>query len=205
MTVEKEFIVGIYCRVSTQDQTLEQQREPLERYCTDKGWSYAVYEEKTSGAKQSRRELDNLMTAVRGGGIKSVLVSKLDRLGRSLAHLIQLIEEFNNRGIRFICLNPEVDTTTSQGMFFIKIMGAVAELEREMIRDRTRAKLQYLKEKGVKLGRPKGSKDKRPRRKSGYHESWNNRKFQRKVVINKAPPQKSMDSTFKTYQKKEGE
>lgn len=192
MTVEKDWIVGIYCRVSTQEQTLEQQSQPLIAYCEQKNYSYALFEEKVSGAKESRRELDNLMTAIRGGGIKAVLVSKLDRLGRSLKHLLQLVEEFNNKGVRFICLSPEVDTTTPQGRFFIQIMGAVAELEREFIRERTRAKLQYLKNQGVHIGRPKGAKDKKPRRKSGYHERWNNTKFQRRIVVKKVPPQKPL-------------
>lgn len=161
--------VAIYCRVSTQDQTIEQQKVPLIELCESKGWGYEVFEEKVSGAKVSRTELDRMLQRLRRKEFNAVLVYKLDRLGRSLKHLIQLIEEFNNRSIQFICLSPEVDTTTAQGRFFIQIIGAVAELERELIRERTRAKLQYLKKKGMKLGRPKGSKDKKPRRRSGYY------------------------------------
>jgi len=167
---------AIYCRVSTEDQTLDQQREPLIQRCEKEGWEYQVFEEKVSGAKTSRTELDSMMTAIRNQEFNSVMVLKLDRLGRSLKHLIQLVEEFNNKNIQFICLSPEMDTRTAQGRFFLQIMGAVAELEREMIRERIKAKLNYLKKKGKKLGRKKGSKDKRPRRKSGYYLRWSKKK-----------------------------
>ena len=165
--------VAIYCRVSTIDQTLEQQKEPLIQRCEGEGWEYVLFTEKISSAKTSRKELDIMMQRIRSKEFDAVMVYKLDRLGRSLKHLIQLIEEFNNKGIQFICLNPEVDTKSAQGRFFIQIIGAVAELEREMIRERTKAKLDYLKTvEKKKLGRPKGSKDKKIRRKSGYHLRW---------------------------------
>ncbi len=163
---------AIYCRVSTQDQTLEQQRQPLIEMCKNEGWEYQLFEEKISGAKESRFELDRMMYGIRHRKFNRVLILKLDRLGRSLKHLIQLIEEFNNKEVQFICLSPTVDTKSAQGRFFLQIIGAVAELERELIRERTKAKLDYLKSQGVKLGRPKGSKDKKKRRTSGYHLRW---------------------------------
>jgi len=168
--------VAIYCRVSTQDQTLEQQREPLISYCEREGWFYEVFEEKISGAKASRTELDRLMQGVRNKEFGVVMVYKLDRLGRSLKHLIQLVEEFNNKGVKFVCLSPSVDTTTPQGRFFVQVIGAVAELERELIRERTRDKLQHLKSKGKVLGRPRGSRDLKVRRKSGYYLRWGAKK-----------------------------
>lgn len=167
---------ALYIRVSTQDQTLEQQKKPLIERCIKEGWGYEVFEEKVSGAKTSRTELDKLMQGIRNKEFNVVMVSKLDRLGRSLKHLIQLIEEFNNKGVQFICLSPEVDTKTAQGRFFIQIIGAVAELERELIRERTKEKLNYLKSKGKKLGRPKGKKDSKVRKKSGYYLRWTKKK-----------------------------
>lgn len=159
---------AIYARVSTQDQTLEQQIKPLVAYCVDKGWEYNIFQEKASGAKESRTELDKMLTAFRHKEFGAVVILKLDRLGRSLKHLIQLVEEFNNLGVVFVCLSPEIDTKTAQGRFFLQVIGAVAELERELIRERTRAKIDYLKSTGIHLGRPSGSRDKAPRRKSGY-------------------------------------
>jgi len=168
--------IAIYCRVSTEDQSLEHQRAALVEKCEREGWAYCVFEEKISGSKTSRTVLDQLMKSVRAKQFDAVMVVKLDRLGRSLRHLIQLVEEFRNKKVQFICLSPTVDTESAQGMFFLQIMGAVAELEREMIRERTIAKLRYLQKKGIKLGRPKGSKDKRPRRRTGYLATWEKRK-----------------------------
>ncbi|MBT7902561.1 recombinase family protein [Candidatus Woesearchaeota archaeon] len=175
--------VAIYARVSTEEQTLEQQIEPLVNRCKAKGWAYSVYSEKISGTKTNRQQLDVLMQAVRAGEYNAIMVYKLDRLGRSLKHLIQLVEEFNKKGVQFICLSPEVDTRTAQGMFFIQIIGAVAELERELISERIITKLQHLKAKGKILGRPKGSKDKKVRRKSGYWLRWNNEKKKKKELV----------------------
>lgn len=171
-TAERK-IAAIYARVSTEDQTVSQQVAPLKRMCEENNWEYEVFSEKVSGgANAHRTQLDTMMQRIRGKHFNIVMVTKLDRLGRSLKHLITLIEEFNNKDVKFICLSPNVDTTTTQGRFFIQIMGAVAELEREMISERTREKLRYLKAQGVKLGRPKGSPDKKPRRKSGYYLYW---------------------------------
>lgn len=161
---------AIYCRVSTQDQTLEQQKAPLIKYCQEQGWEYDIFEEKISGAKDSRPQLGLMMDRIRSRAYNKVLVYKLDRLGRSLKHLLQLVEEFNNKDVQFICLNPSVDTKTASGRFFIQIMGAVAELERGITIERTKEKLDYIKNvEGRKLGRPSGSKDKRSRNKSGYY------------------------------------
>jgi len=176
--------VAIYCRVSTEDQTLEQQRQPLIEKCEREGWKYQIFEEKISGAKLSRTQLDLMMHAIRNREFNIVMVWKLDRLGRSLSHLIQLVEEFNNKNVQFICLSPDVDTKSAQGMFFLQIMGAVAELERQMIRERTIAKLRYLQSKGVRLGRPPGSKDKKERCKSGYYVGWNKRKLKISQIKN---------------------
>lgn len=177
--------VAIYCRVSRQEQTIEQQKEPLTKLCDSNNWQYEVFEEKISGAKISRTQLDLMLQRIRNKEFNAVMVFKLDRLGRSVSHLLQLIQEFNNLNIQFICLNPNVDTKTAQGRFFITIMGAVAELEREFTIERTKDKLNYykeqIKEKGycitkqgrkTSLGRPTGKKDTKPRRKSGYYNRW---------------------------------
>ena len=175
---------ALYVRVSKLEQTFEQQKQPLIDKCNREGWSYEVFEEKVSGAKTSRTELDRMMQGVRNKEFDIVMVAKLDRLGRSLKHLIQLVEEFNNRDTKFVCLNPEVDTKTAQGRFFLQIIGAVAELEREFIKERTITKLNYLKSQGQILGRPKGSKDKKRRTKSGYYERWSKKRTPPKKEYN---------------------
>lgn len=159
---------AIYCRVSTQDQTLETQREACIEYCNRHNLSYEVFEEKISGAKASRPELDRMLQRIRANEFDSVIVHKLDRLGRSMIHLIQLIEEFRNRKVRFIAISQGINTNDAQGRFFLNVMASFAELERELIRERTRNRLASMKAKGKRLGRPPGSKDKKRRRKSGY-------------------------------------
>lgn len=163
---------AVYCRVSTEEQTLDQQRIPCVERCEREGWEYQVFEEKISGAKESRTQLDLMMQAVRAREFDGVMVYKLDRLGRSLKHLLQIIEELNNKGIAFLSLSEGFDTMTPMGRFGVSIMGALAQMEREMISERTKIKLDYLKKKGVRLGRPPGAKDRKPRRKAGYYSRW---------------------------------
>jgi len=166
--------IAIYTRVSTTDkgQTTEQQEAILTDYCKNNDLEYEIFKDFVSGSKESRPELNLMLQRIRSGEFKGVLVLRLDRLGRSLKHLLQLIEEFNNKKIKFICLNPQIDTETSQGMFFLQIMGAVSEFERSLIRERIKDKLTYLKANGKVLGRPKGSKDKVYRKRSGYYQRW---------------------------------
>jgi DNA invertase Pin-like site-specific DNA recombinase len=183
--------VAIYTRVSTIDkgQTLEQQEEPLIEYCRKEGWDYEVFKDFASGSKESRPELDKMLQKIRDNTFQAILIYRLDRLGRSLKHLLQLVEEFKNKKIRFICLTQNIDTSTSQGMFMLHILASVSEFERQLIRERSQDKIDYykkqIKEKGfatnkegrrIKLGRPKGSSDKKRRTKSGYYLRWSKKK-----------------------------
>lgn len=165
---------AIYLRVSKGDnsQSTDQQEKPLTEFCNRESMEYVIFKDYASGMKESRPELDRMMQRIRQHEFNTIIIYKLDRLGRSLKHLLQLIEEFRNLKVRFICLTQNIDTNTSQGMLMLGILGSIAEFERELIRERTREKLNYLKSKGVKLGRPAGSKDKDKRRKSGYYLRW---------------------------------
>ncbi len=167
---------AIYTRVSTIDkgQTLEQQENPLIQYCNKEGWDYEVFKDYASGSKESRPELDKMLQRLRQREFDVVIIYRLDRLGRSLKHLLQLVEEFKNLKIRFICHTQNIDTSTAQGMFFLQILGAAAEFERQLIRERIKDKLKHLKSQGKRLGRPPGSKDKKRRKRSGYWARWNN-------------------------------
>jgi site-specific DNA recombinase len=180
--------VAIYSRVSTIDkgQTLEQQEEPLKELCKKAGWEYEVFKDHASGSKESRPELDKMMQRIRRGEFQILLVFRLDRLGRSLKHLLQLIEELRNLKVRVIFQTQNIDTETPQGMFFLQILGATAEFERQLIRERIKDKLRYIDgmiekegfyitqggKKIKKRGRPEGSKDSKVRRKSGYWLRW---------------------------------
>ncbi len=179
---------AIYCRVSTIDkgQTTKQQAQPLVKYCKEQGWEYEVFEDYASGSKESRPELDKMMAKIRSRELKAVLVLRLDRLGRSLKHLLQLTEEFRNKNVKFVCLNPNIDTTTPTGELMLQLLGAISQFERRLIQERIKDKLKYIdneiEKKGYDVskagnkitgrGRPKESKDKKIRRTSGYYQRW---------------------------------
>lgn len=169
---------AIYARNSTTEdkQNPETQLKPLREHCNRMGWEYQMFQEFASGAKESRPELDLMLNQIRSGNFDLVLVWRLDRLGRSLKHLLQLIEEFKNKNVKFVSLQEGFDTTTAQGELFFNIAGAFAQFERKLIQERVNAGLERAKSEGKKLGRPKGSKDKKVRRKSGYHQRWSKKR-----------------------------
>lgn len=162
--------VAIYVRNSTNEerQNPQNQVKPLIRKCEQEEWNYEIFQEFASGAKETRPELDRMLKRIREKEFNMVLVWRLDRLGRSLKHLLQLIEEFRNKKVSFVSLTEGFDTSTPQGQLFFHIAGAFAQFERSLIQERINAGLKRAKEEGKHLGRPKGSKDKKRRRKSGY-------------------------------------
>ena len=137
-----------YARISTQDQSLNLQTDALKNAgCTE------LFKDVISGSKSKRDGLDHLLKYVRSGD--TVIVWKLDRLGRSLRHLIELIHFFNEKNIGFRSLQENIDTLTASGKLFLHIFGALAEFERELIRERTIAGLQAASLRGRKGGRPR--------------------------------------------------
>lgn len=138
-----------YARVSTQDQNLNLQLDALKIAGCDK-----VYQEKVSGAAAERPELRKLLEMIREGD--TLVIWKLDRLGRSLAHLIGLVTDLEQRHVGLLSLNDPVDTTTAQGRLIFRIFASLAEFEREVIRERTLAGLASARRRGQLLGRPKG-------------------------------------------------
>jgi DNA invertase Pin-like site-specific DNA recombinase len=166
--------VAIYVRNSTTEdkQNPQTQINPLVEKCDREKWDYVIFQEFASGSKESRPELDKMIQRIRLMEFNIVLVWRLDRLGRSLPHLLQLIGEFNKNKVKFISLTEGFDTTTAQGELFFSIAGAFAQFERRLIQERINAGIDRLKKEGKTLGRPKGSTDKKVRRKSGYYNRW---------------------------------
>ena len=148
--------IAIYARVSTNEQTVENQINELRDYCKRKGYTiYKEYcDEGVSGAKSSRPALNSLMQDAMKRRFDAVVVWKLDRLGRSLSHLLKTLEEFESLGIDFVAFNQNIDTTTPTGRLMFSMIGAFAEFERELIRERVKAGMQTAKEKGQHIGRP---------------------------------------------------
>lgn len=135
-----------YARVSTRDQTVAAQREALQKVECDR-----IFEETASGASRDRPELKAALDYMRKGD--TLVVWKLDRLARSLKQLIETVEGLESRGIGFRSLTEAIDTTTAGGRLVFQIFGALAEFERQVIRERTRAGLDAARTRGRKPGR----------------------------------------------------
>ncbi len=166
---------GIYYRISTADkQDIGMQEKAVKDYCTRESIEI-VKEYKDigqSGSKESRPEFDLLLKDMRNNKINCVVVYKLDRIGRSIAHLIKLFEEFKKRRINFVSITQNINTTTPEGRMFLHILMVLAEYERELTISRINSGLARARADGKKLGRPYGSRDKKRRRLSGYHQRW---------------------------------
>jgi DNA invertase Pin-like site-specific DNA recombinase len=137
-----------YARVSTHEQTLHLQQDALQKAGCNK-----LFTDTASGAKAERKGLEQALNYVRKGD--TLVVWRLDRLGRSLPHLITTMTNLEERGIGFKSLTENIDTTTSGGKLIFHIFGALAEFERNLIRERTQAGLTAARERGRKGGRPK--------------------------------------------------
>ncbi len=138
-----------YARVSTKDQSLDLQKDALKEVGCD-----PIFEESTSGKNKNRPELDKMISQLRKGD--SVVVWKLDRLGRSIRDLIDLINTFESKGVGFRSLKDNIDTTTPTGKLIFHLFAALAEFERDVISERTKAGLAAARARGRKGGRPPG-------------------------------------------------
>ena len=134
-----------YARVSTEDQNLNLQRDALE-----KAGCELIFDDQVSGTKDRRPGLEQALSHLRAGD--TLVVWRLDRLGRSLRHLIDTVTELQEKGIGFKSLTESIDTTTSGGKLVFHIFGALAEFEREIIRERTNAGLQSARARGRRGG-----------------------------------------------------
>ncbi len=144
-----------YARVSTPDQDPAGQVEQLRAYCRARGWECQVYvDHGVSGAKARRPGLDALVVAVRRRQVDVVVCTKLDRLARSLEHLVALGGEFKALGVDLVVLDQAIDTTTAAGRAMFGMLAVFAEFERDLIRERVIGGLQRAKALGVRLGRP---------------------------------------------------
>ncbi len=149
--------VGLYIRVSTSDQNPEGQLDALRDYALARGLEVvAEYADLgVSGARRSRPALDNLVKAAKRREIDAVVITKLDRLGRSLTHLLALLGDLEALGVELISLDDGIDTSTPAGRLFMQMHGAFAEYERALIRERVSAGIKTARRRGKHLGRPK--------------------------------------------------
>jgi len=148
--------IALYLRVSTEKQNHDSQRNALVEYATRHDWEIAhELTDVASGGRFTRTGLDQLMRLVRKRSVDVVAVYKLDRLGRSLQHLVQLIGEFETVGVGLVCASQGIDTSSDNpaGRLQMNVLMSVAEFERSLIRERVRAGLAAARAKGKRLGR----------------------------------------------------
>ncbi len=154
--------VALYARCSTKDkQDHLTQLLPLRDLASARG--FAGVEEYVdlgwSGSKERRPQLDRLMADVRAGKIAAVMVARFDRFARSTTHLLTALAEFQRLAVDFISLNESIDTSTPMGKMVFTILGAVAELERSLIRERVQSGVERARRQGIQLGRPRALVD----------------------------------------------
>lgn len=154
---------AIYCRVSREDQDPKTQEELCKRYCENNRWEiHKIYTDFWTGSDDKRPQFNQLLEDMRMLKFKTIVVTKIDRVGRSLKHLLSLFDEFKVRKVGFVATQQNIDTTTSIGRLQLQILGAFAEFERNLISERTSDALKRKKNVG------KRGKDKKPRRTDGY-------------------------------------
>jgi len=189
--------VAIYIRVSTRDkQDITKQKDFLVDFVNKQdNWEiYNIYADQgVSGSKQHRPSLDELLKNISDWDL--VLVYKLDRIGRSMKHLFELMELFEKKGKKFASATQNIDTSKPEGRLFFNLLASFAEFEREMIVMRVNDGLATAKSRGVKLGRKVGSKDHKPRRKVGYHMRWEN---ERKKELAFVEPKNEIERQMRT-------
>ena len=146
---------AIYARVSTDEQTTDNQVIKLKQVAERNGWEIqAIYADTISGAKSKRPQLDKLMKAIMRKEIDMVMVWSVDRLGRSLQHLTALLSDIESKGINLYLHQQNIDTSTPSGKMLFQLLGVFAEFERSMIRERVLAGLDRARSQGKRLGRP---------------------------------------------------
>jgi len=153
---------AIYCRVSTTaGQSVEMQLRDLRQLAQQRGFEIIAEfcDEGVSGSRDSRPQLDKMLTDARRGRFKAILIWRLDRLGRSLQHLVRLFEDFRAWNVALISFGEGLDFSTSMGKLFYQLSGAFAEFERDCIRERVKAGLRNARARGKRLGRPRAVVD----------------------------------------------
>jgi len=155
--MKKEERAALYARCSTHDkgQDPELQLAPLREYCQRRGFTVAgeYIDNGVSGMKDRRPQLDRLLESARKRQVDLIIVWKLDRLGRSLKHLITILDEFKALDIGFVSYQDNLDFSTPSGRLMFHLLGAFAEFERDLIKERVKAGIFNAKAKGKKIGR----------------------------------------------------
>lgn len=197
--------VAIYSRCSTQEQQPEVQLQQLRTYSEARGWtiSQEIIDHGYSGGDNNRPGLKKLLSSVRKRNVDVVCVVKMDRLFRSLQHLISVLSEFDELGVEFVSVSDQIDFTTAIGKLHLQIIGAFAEFEKDLIRERTLAGLAYAKSIGKILGRPKICLDKEILKLR--EEKMSYRQIEKQLGCSNSVIRRTIKDAFKSGAKKSNE
>lgn len=176
--------VGIYARVSTQDQqTLPLQIKDLRQYAKRRKWTVAVEITDVASGANTRPRRDELLKLARQRKIDCILVWRLDRFGRSLADLIVTLNELTSLGVGFVSLNELLDLTTPSGRAMAGMLAVFAEFEREILRERVKAGIMEARANGKAHGRPRTAFNKKDEIKKLFDSGLNKSEIARKLKI----------------------
>lgn len=161
MVLSEQSKVFLYLRVSTNDQNVESQKFALLDYCSKQGLqNYEMFiDHGISGAKESRPALNDMMARVEKQECSQVIVFSFSRFARSVSHLLKALQKFKEKNIRFVSTTEQLDTNSPMGLALFTILGALAQMEREIIRNRVIAGLQNARAKGKHIGRVRKRND----------------------------------------------
>jgi DNA invertase Pin-like site-specific DNA recombinase len=155
-TAKPPKVVALYARVSTTGQAAENQLLVLRAFATARGWAVTEFVDSgQSGTKERRPALDAMLAAIRARKVDVLACVKLDRLARSVHHLVGMVREFEALGVDLVVLDQAIDTTTPSGRLLFHVLASVAEFERDLIRDRVMAGLKRARSQGKRLGPPR--------------------------------------------------
>jgi DNA invertase Pin-like site-specific DNA recombinase len=161
VTSSKPLRVAIYERVSRAHQATALQTDEIGAFVERRGWKVVkrYVDHGVSGARDRRPELDKMLADARAGKFDVIVVFKTDRLARSLRHLVTMLDELASNGVGFVSITEPFDTTSPSGRLLLQIVGAMAEFERSLIVERTRAGVAAARRRGAKIGRPRARID----------------------------------------------
>src|SRR5688572_11358120 len=198
---------ALYMRVSTKGhgQTTETQALALRDYVQHRGFEiFQEYrDEGISGSKDSRPALDRLMKDAKARKFDVVIVARFDRFARSVSHLLRALEEFSHLGVDFVSLSESVDTSTPMGKMIFTVLGAVAELERNLIKERVHMGISRARKEGKTLGRPKRIFDRAKARR--MLETMSAREVARKLGVSRGVIERALiEPVFEGFMAQEG-
>lgn len=179
--------VGIYARVSTQDQSTDMQLAALREYCARRGWNIQIeYNEIASGADTERPERAKLILMAKRRELDAVAVWKLDRWGRSTVDVVNTVEELKASGVIFVSVTEAIDLSTPMGQMFLTLCAAFAQMERDLIRERVKTGVERYRELNDTWGRPATARAKTDQVKELFHLGWSKSKIAKTVGISRA-------------------